>query len=310
MSLNVIEHLSSATAPTSSSPTSRSGACRRFHGASRHRQQGKGTHLIRAVDAHPRCQAGLHLARIPTLRSSQQVSLQAAACLPQLAHGPPLAAANCLVLSCKRRTAQLRRRVGTQGGRCSRRDPNLCGLHPMEEWAPPPRGLGTRAHDAGGHLGPPSALHCTPPEEAENVRGVASQAWDVGAARCACKAPTRIRSGGSSSWQWWRCVHVPVRGLLLSITVPPPQRRQHPDQPQQQAEAAAAALALAELRSIWAGVATHGTRTTAATSAQQWPEGTHGAILAGTLWVRAGGSGFVLPTSPSLDVCCGRGRTS
>jgi hypothetical protein len=42
------------------------------------------------------------------------------------------------------------------------------------------------------------------------VRGVALQAWDVGAALSVCEAPTRIQSGGGSSWQWWRCVHVPV----------------------------------------------------------------------------------------------------
>jgi hypothetical protein len=122
--------------------------------------------------------------------------------------------------------------------------------------------------------------------------------------------------GANSNPEWWRqllaVVEVRARasdGLLLSITVPPPQRRENPDQLQQQAEAAAAALDLAELRSLWAVVATHGTRTTAATSAQQWPEGTHGATATGTLWVRAGGSGFVPPTSPSLEVSCGRGRT-
>jgi hypothetical protein len=78
--------------------------------------------------------------------------------------------------------------------------------------------VGTAVHDA---------------EEAEHVRGVALQAWDVGAALCACEAPTRIRSGGSSSWQWWGCVHSNPSSdeLLLSITTPPLQRRQHPDQP-------------------------------------------------------------------------------
>jgi hypothetical protein len=78
-------------------------------------------------------------------------------------------------------------------------------------------------------------------------------------------------------------VRARASGLLLSITTPPLQRRQHQGQPQQQAEAAAAVLALAELRSIWSVVATHSTRTTAATSVQQRPEGTHSATLAGTL---------------------------
>jgi hypothetical protein len=70
-------------------------------------------------------------------------------------------------------------------------------------------------------------------------------------------AVVEVRARASGLLLSIRCVHVHVR------------RRQHPDQPQQQAEAAAAALAMADVRSIWAVVATHGTRTTAATSAQQ-----------------------------------------
>jgi hypothetical protein len=103
----------------------------------------------------------------------------------------------------------------------------------------------------------------------------------------------RVR-GPNPDPEWWQqlvaVVEVRARagGLLLSITAPPLQRRQRPDQPQKHAEAAAAALPLAELRSIWAVVATHNTRTAAATSAQQWRvllqlAGTHGATAAGTL---------------------------